>query len=249
MDAAALALVAGAGLAGGAVNAIAGGGTLIVFPALVAVGLPAVLANATNAVALCPGYFAAIVAQRRDLAGQRARALRLLPAAAIGGVAGAALLLATSEHAFEVAVPFLLLFASALLALQDTVRGWIRARTGGRAEGLAVVFVGVAAIYGGYFGAGLGVIVIAALAVTLDDDLARITALKQTVSLVANAAAAGVFVATGTVAWTAAAAAAAGALVGGWLGGAVASRVPARALRWLVVAFGCAVAAVYVARL
>jgi uncharacterized membrane protein YfcA len=244
-----LALVAGAGLVGGIVNAIAGGGTLVVFPALVAVGLPAMLANATNAVALCPGYFASIVAQRRDLAGQRKRALAILPAAAVGGIGGALLLLATGESAFEIAVPFLLLFAAALVGVQDRVRSWIRSRTGARAERWVALPIGLAAMYGGYFGAGLGVIVIGALAVTVDEPLARITALKQTVSLVANCAAASVFVATGTVAWPAAGAAAIGALVGGWLGGAIASRVPARALRWTIVLFGTAIAAVYFARI
>jgi uncharacterized membrane protein YfcA len=248
IDGSALALVAGAGVLAGAVNAIAGGGTLISFPVLVAVGLPAVLANATNAVALTPGYFAAIVAQRRDLAGQGARARSLLPAAAVGGAVGALLLLATGETAFERAVPLLIAFAAALVALQDRVRAWVRARSPHGRGAWAIAAVGVAAIYGGYFGAGLGVIVIAALGITLDDELARITALKQSVSFVANVVAASVFVATGTVAWAAAGATAAGALIGGYVGGAIASRVPARALRWAIVLLGAVIAVVYIAR-
>jgi len=249
VDVAHVALVGGAAFAAGLVNAIAGGGSLITFPALVACGVPEVVASLTNTVALCPGYLGATVAQRRELAGQGARAAWILPAGALGGAAGALLLLATGEAAFDVVVPFLLVFAAALLGVQDRLRRRIGAARGHAALPWAALAVALAAVYGGYFGAGLGVIVLAALAVALDDTLTRLNALKQVVSLVVNVAAALVFVISGRVDWPVAAVMAAAALIGGALGGALASRVPASLLRVAVVALALAVAIYYFARL
>lgn len=249
-DLAAFALAGAAGLVGGAVNAIAGGGSLVTFPALVACGLPPLIANATNTVALCPGYLAASLTQRRALAGQRGRARAVLPVAAVGGASGALLVLATGEAAFAVVVPFLIAFAVVLLAIQPRAQAWVAGRVAARRrEAWAALPVGLAAIYGAYFGAAMGVIVLAALAVVLDDDLARINALKQTVSLTVNVAAAIVFVASGRVAWGIAGAVACGALAGGAIGGAIGARVPAAVLRWTVVVFGSAVASYYFATL
>ncbi len=247
MDAPHVVLIAVAAVAGGIANAIAGGGSLLTFPALVASGLPAVTASLTNTVAMCPGYLGATVAQRRELAGQRGRMLRILPAGALGGVVGALLLLDTGEGAFDVVVPFLLVFAAALIAFGDRVR----ARLGKHVHGAswAAVVVGLAAIYGGYFGAGLGVIVLAALAVVLDDNLVRLNALKQSVSLAVNVAAAVAFVISGRVEWTAAVVMAAGSLVGGAVGGAIASRVKPGLLRAVVVVVALGVAGVYFTRL
>jgi len=241
-----LAIVGAAAFAGGLVNAIAGGGSLITFPVLVAIGLPAVTASLTNTVAMCPGYLGATIAQRRDLAGQRGRAWRVLPGAALGGVAGALLLLHTSDASFDVAVPYLILFAAALLAAQEPLRRWLvgRSRTP-HSEAWAAVPVALAAIYGGYFGAGMGVMVLAALAVVLDDTLTRANALKQTVSLVVNVAAAIVFLGSGRIDWTIAVVMMAGALIGGAVGGLVASRVPPVILRWTVVVVAVAVAIAY----
>jgi uncharacterized protein len=236
-----LALVGAAAFAGGMVNAIAGGGSLITFPVLVAIGLPAVTASLTNTVAMCPGYLGATIAQRRDLAGQRGRAWRVLPGAAVGGIAGALLLLHTSDASFDVAVPYL-----TLLAAQEPLRRWLvgRSRTP-HSETWAAVPVALAAIYGGYFGAGMGVMVLAALAVVLDDTLTRANALKQTVSLVVNVAAAIVFLGSGRIDWTIALVMMAGALIGGAVGGLVASRVPPAILRWTVVVVAVAVAIAY----
>lgn len=249
MDAAHLALVGGAAVAGGIINAIAGGGSLLTFPALVASGVPAVTASLTNTVAMCPGYFGAMIAQRRELAGQRRRAAQILPAGAIGGVAGALLLLHTGESAFQVVVPFLLVFAAVLLAAQGRIRAWLTRGAHAAGAGWAVAAVGLAAIYGGYFGAGLGVIVLASLAVALDDNLVRLNALKQSISLAVNVAAAIVFAGSGRVEWPAALAMAVGALIGGAAGGAVASRVPAHVLRTVVIVVALAVAAYYFAQL
>jgi uncharacterized membrane protein YfcA len=253
VDGAQVALVGGAAVAGGIVNAIAGGGSLLTFPALVACGVPSVVASLTNTVAMCPGYFGATIAQRKLLVGQGGRAWRILPAGLLGGVAGAWLLLTTGEAAFDVIVPFLLVLAAALLATQGRLRTYLAARAQSRGKPTAAVWgalaVGIAAVYGGYFGAAMGVIVLAALAVVLDDDLVRVNALKQAVSLVVNVAAAVVFVASGRVDWMATAVMAGASLIGGAVGGRIASHVPSRVLRAIVISFALAVAAYYFSRL
>lgn len=237
--------------AAGAVNALAGGGTLISFPALMAVGIPAVSANVTNTVALCPGYLGATLAQARDLRGQRRRLQLLLPAAVAGGVLGGVLLLETGERLFRALVPFLILLASALLAVQEPLRAWVLRRTGkveAGAEKWAALPVGLAAVYGGYFGAGLSVIVLAALALMLADSLTRLNALKQLVALGVNVAAAVFFVFSGKVVWPAALLMAVGALAGGALGGRLAGRLSPAALRWAVVAVGSVIGLAYLVR-
>lgn len=242
-----------AAAAAGAVNALAGGGTLISFPALMAAGIPPIAANVTNTVALCPGYLGATLAQASDLRGQKERLRLLLPAAAAGGVAGGVLLLASGERLFRALVPFLILLASALLAVQEPLRAWIlrrsgRARDRGAAERWAALPVGLAAVYGGYFGAGLSVIVLAALALMLADSLTRLNALKQSIALGVNVAAAVFFVYSGKVVWPAALLMAVGALAGGALGGRLAGRLSPTALRRAVVAVGCAVGLAYLVR-
>lgn len=249
-DPGSLAAAAAAALAAGAVNAIAGGGSLISFPTLVAVGLPPVAASVTNTVALCPGYLGATLGQRRDLAGQARRAAYLVPIAAVAGLAGGLLLLHTDDRAFDAAVPFLLLAAAVLVGVQDPLRarlfgaGGDPARAHG-AEAWAALPVGLAGVYGGYFGAGMGVMILAALGVVLADSLPRINALKQLISLAVNVAAAGLFLASGRIEWTLAAVMAGAALAGGAIGGRVASRVPARALRRIIVVLGVVLAIVY----
>jgi uncharacterized protein len=239
--------------AAGAVNALAGGGTLISFPALTAVGLPAVAANVTNTVALCPGYFGATLAQAKDLRGQKRRLWTLVPAAVLGGIAGGLLLLHTGERTFRALVPFLILLASGLLAVQEPVRAWLTKRLADRSadgarERWAALPVGLAAVYGGYFGAGLSVIVLAALGLLLDDSLTRLNALKQTVALATNVAAAVFFVFSGQVVWPAAAVMAAGALIGGAAGGRLAGKVRPATLRRVVVAIGLIVSGIYFTR-
>lgn len=246
-----LALAGLAALAAGIVNALAGGGTLISFPMLIALGVPPVSANVTNTVALVPGYLGGAVAQRADLERQGRRLRVLLPAAALGGLAGAALLLLTPERVFEVLVPVLILAAVAVLALGDSVKRRVAERISQAADGAPEHLVGpavgvfLAAIYGGYFGGGLGIIVLAVLGVILVDTLTRLNALKQVTSLVVNAVAAGVFVLFGDVVWSAAAVMLVCAVVGGFLGGTLASRVPARVLQRIVLVIGVAVAIGY----
>jgi uncharacterized protein len=246
-------LVGLAAVAGGLVNALAGGGTLITFPMLTAVGFPAVAANVTNTVAFCPGYLGATMAQANDLRGQKRRLWLLAPAAAVGGIVGGILLLNTGERVFRALVPFLILLASLLLAVQNPIRRWIARQSGqaGRAHGREVwtaLPVGIAAVYGGYFGAGLSVIVLAVLGLVLDDSLRRLNALKQAISLSVNVAAAIFFLFSGQVVWPAVPVMAIGALVGGALGGRLAGRIQPGLLRRIVVAVGVVIAAIYLVR-
>lgn len=240
-----------AAVAAGAVNALAGGGTLITFPALIALGLPAVAANVTNTIALAPGHLGATLAQKKDLAGQRARVTRLVPAALLGGLAGGLLLLFTSERVFRQLVPFLILLASALLAVQEPVRAWLlrrlarASRHSSHAEALAIVPVFAASIYGGYFGAGLSVIVLAALGLLVDDSLTRLNATKQAVGFAANGAAAVLFLFSGQVHWAVGLVMAMGAVAGGALGGRLAGRVRPATLRRVVVTVGVLVGLAY----
>lgn len=247
-----------AALGAGFTNALAGGGTLISFPVLtgvlLAMGIPeaAKAANVTNTVALVPGYLGATFAQVRDLQGQRARAVWLLPAAALGGAIGGLLLLLTTEKLFRTLIPFLILLAAFLLAVQDPVRAWVnrRAARGGKApsERWAALPVALAAVYGGYFGAGLSVIVLAVLGLTLEDSLTRLNALKQFIAFVTNVTAAVFFVFSGIVVWPVAILMAAGALAGGALGGRIAGRIRPVVLRWVVVTVGVIVGILYLVR-
>jgi uncharacterized membrane protein YfcA len=233
----------------GGVNALAGGGTLLTFPVLMGVGLPAVAANITNSVALLPGYLGATYSQRKDLAGQGRRLVLGLPAAAVGGLAGGILLLNTGEELFQDLVPFLILGASLLLAAQDWVRGWLTRRSkDGSAhlqEAWIVLPIGLAAVYGGYFGAGLSVIVLAVIGLVIEDNLTRLNAIKQLVGFVTNFAAVLFFVFSGQVVWSAALVMMVGALLGGALGGKLAGRVKPATLRMIVVTVGILVSIVY----
>ena len=241
-----------AAVAAGAVNAIAGGGTLITFPMLTFLGIPAVTANVTNTVALCPGYFGGTLAQWKDLQGQKNRLWLVVPASILGGVLGGFLLLQTGERLFRELVPYLILLASGLLAIQDPVRAWLVRRMGdghgASLEKLSWLPVGLASIYGGYFGAGLSVIVLSALGLTLEDSLTRLNALKQAVAFTVNIAAAVFFLFSGQVIWSFALVMAIGALIGGVLGGRLASRIKPSALRWTVVIIGIIISIIYFVR-
>jgi uncharacterized membrane protein YfcA len=245
-----LLLAGGAALVAGAVNAIAGGGSLITFPALVFAGLPPVIANVTNTVAMCPGYFGAFAAQRRDLAGQRKRLTMILPTGLIGGLIGGFLLLHTGETTFELIVPYLILMAAALLSVQGRLRAWMtkHSKTAASAEAWAVVPVFLASVYGGYFGAGMGVMALAALAIVMDETFTRLNAIKQGIALTANVAAAVLFATSGSVDWQVAGVMFVAALAGGALGGMLASRIPPAVLRWTVVALALVVGVIYLVK-
>ena len=248
-------LIGLAAMAAGFVNALAGGGTLISFPALVAAGLPAVSANVTNTVALVPGYLGATIAQFKDLKSQRKRLWLYIPAGVIGGVIGGLLLLNSGEKLFRSLVPFLILLASLLLAVSDPLRAWLLRRQKNKGATAAVSLatwgvlpVGLAAIYGGYFGAGLSVIVLAVLGLVLGESLTQLNALKQVISFSVNTAAAIFFLFSGKVVWSVAAIMAVCALLGGALGGRLAGRIKPSVLRLVVVVIGLIVGIIYLVR-
>src|ERR1700752_1189398 len=245
-------LTALAAVAAGAVNAIAGGGTLITFPMLTFLGIPAVTANVTNTVALCPGYFGGTLAQWNDLQGQKNRLWLIVPASIVGGVLGGFLLLQTGERLFRELVPYLILLASGLLAIQDPMRAWLVRRMGkshsANLEKLSWLPVGLASVYGGYFGAGLSVIVLSSLGLTLEDSLTRLNALKKAVAFSVNISPAIFFLFSGQVIWSVAIVMAVGALIGGILGGKLASRIKPSALRRTVVVIGVVISMIYFVR-
>ncbi len=227
------------------VNALAGGGTLITFPTLLALGVPAVAANVTNTVSLTAGYLGGAFAQRADLRTHHARLPLLLGTSVGGGLLGAALLLRTSESSFRHLVPFLILFACALLLCQDLIKRWVGAHVRrSRVSALIVLplVVCLASVYGGYFGAGLGIVFLAVLGLLLDEELRDITALKQLLSLVVNSFAALFFVFSGQVAWRFVPVMAVSSLLGGHLGGRLVGRFNAKGLRAFVVLAGILVA-------
>jgi uncharacterized protein len=244
----------GAAFAAGVVNAVAGGGTLISFPTLVALGVSTVSSNVTNTVALCPGYFGGTLAQRADLREQRERIPWLVAVAALGGLAGSILLVHTSDALFRGIVPYLILFACLLLGFQEPIKRRIVRRDAADAEAESrrppvalLLAAGGGAVYGGYFGAGLGMMLLAALGFALPGTLNKLNAVKQLLSLVINVVAALFFVFSGKVVWPYVAVMAAGSLLGGNLGGRIASRINPRILRAVVVVLGLAVAVKFLA--
>jgi hypothetical protein len=239
-----------AAIAAGFVNAIAGGGTLISFPVLVAIGIPPVAANVTNTIALCPGYFGGVMAQRNDLLSQKQRLWKILPVGIAGGIAGGLLLLNTSENSFRILIPYLILLSALLLAFQPFLKKMVEARLQKpmhhNAKGALVLFViFLAAIYGGYFGAGLGVILLAVLGLLIDDSLIRLNALKQAISLSVNVSAAIYFCFSGQVNWPVVAVMIFGSVLGGNIGGRTATFIKPEILRWAMVVIGFVVAGIY----
>lgn len=239
------ALLAVAGFLAGAVNAVAGGGSLISFPALLAVGYPPVAANVTNQVAVLPGYVGGSVAYRRELRGQRARLLALSLTTAVGALLGAALVVVLPASAFERAVPWLVLIACAVLAAQPALSRRISLPEDPAAQHRsprlhALQFT--ASVYGGYFGAGLGIMLLAVLAFGLGDTLQRLNALKGVLSLLVSVVSAVVFALLAPVAWGAAVVMAATTYAGGQAGVILARRLNATLLRAVVLVFGVVVA-------
>jgi uncharacterized membrane protein YfcA len=248
-------LLAAAALVAGAVNAVAGGGSLLSFPALLAVGYPALTANVTNSVALTPGYFGGTLGYRRELGGQRGRILALGATSTVGAVVGAALLLVSSAALFERIVPWLIFLACGLLAAQPRLARLVRERRAGSdgrpdpagRTGLdghtAALFAAqfLAAAYGAYFGAGVGIMMLAILGIFVADTLQRLNALKGLLSLLVAVVAAIAFAVFADVSWVAVSVMAAASLIGGQLGVVLARRLNDRVLRWLVIAFGVAV--------
>jgi hypothetical protein len=245
------ALLAAAGAAAGAMNALAGGGTLVTFPALLFAGLPAKVANATSTVALVPGAAASFAGYRRALRGHRPWLRALLLPSLAGGALGSLLLLATPERLFAQLAPALVLFATLLFALQSR-RSAPRAGVqpaespAGPPAGPALAAAALAqlgvAVYGGYFGAGIGILMLAILGALGLSDIHAMNGLKNLLGIAINGVAAAIFVASGAVDWPSAALVLAGAVPGGFLGARFGQRVGRRATRRIVVAVGLGVA-------
>ncbi|WP_433824732.1 sulfite exporter TauE/SafE family protein [Actinoplanes sp. CA-015351] len=241
-----LALIAG-GLTAGAINAIAGGGSLITFPLLVAIGLPGVAANVSNALSVAPGYAASAVGSRPDLTGQGRRVLTIIPTIIVGALCGSAILLLTPRGVFDVVVPFLLLGAALMMAFQTKLRNLARGpRDDGSRRSTVLMQLSVFAcgVYGGYFNAAMGVLLIAFLALVLDEPLRRISALKNVFSAVVGTTTVLVYGIFGPVNWAVVAVLAPATMVGGYVGARLARRLPSEILRWTIVAFTVTVAVV-----
>jgi len=244
------AVVLAAAFVAGAINAVAGGGSLLTFPTLLAVGIDPVPASITNTLGLMPGYLGGTHAYRAELVGQRHRVRVLIVPAGIGAIVGAILLLVSPEAIFEAVVPYLVLLAAVMLALQPRVARWLAQRPAGTRELplllLVVTFLG--GVYGAYFGGALGVILLAALGSVLVDDLQRVNALKSVLSVVINGVAVAIFVFSPHVHWTTVAVMGVGSLAGGRLGAGFARRLGAAQLRGAVVSIALTVAIVLIAR-
>jgi uncharacterized membrane protein YfcA len=240
----ALAILA-AGIGAGSINAVVGSGSLITFPTLLAFGFPPVVANVSNNVGLVPGNVSGAFGYRRELAGQRARLIRLGLLSGAGSVAGAALLLSLPPSAFQLIVPVLILAACVLVLLQPRLSAWVAARDKDRGKergshGGVVLAVGVflSGVYGGYFGAAQGVLVIGLLGILLNEGLQRVNGAKNVLVTIVNAAAAVVFILFARIYWPAVLLIAVGSTAGGAVGARFGRRLPPTALRIIVVLIG-----------
>ncbi|HEY3086851.1 MAG TPA: sulfite exporter TauE/SafE family protein [Jatrophihabitantaceae bacterium] len=240
MGVADIALLCGAGLLGGFVNSIAGGGSLLVFPALVATGLGTVAANVTNSVALWPGYVGTLFGLGPLVNTQTRRARQLAVVASLGSAVGCAVLLLTPARAFTVVVPFLVIGASILVAAQPAIARRTTTSRVSHPRALTIA-VGAGAVYGGYFGGGLGVILLAVIGLTIAVPLRETNALKSIISLIVATVALVAFAVFGPVHWLEVAIVAPTALLGGVLGGRLAAVVNERLLRVAIVVFGLAI--------
>ncbi len=240
--------IAAAGGAAGMINTVVGSGTLVTFPVLLALGLPPVTANVSNNVGLTPGSLSGALATRRDLVGQRSRVIRLGVASLIGGLIGAVLLLTLPPGAFNSIVPVLIGIGCVLVIIQPKLAKAMaarRERLGTRespAHGSVWLWlaVGLTGVYGGYFGAAQGVLLIAVMGIGLAESLARINAVKNVLALIANGVAAVVFVIVADVNWWAAGAVAVGAILGAQVGGTIGRKLPQTVYRVIIVGVGVA---------
>lgn len=233
----------------GVLNTIAGGGTFLTFPALVLTGVPPVAANATSAVAVFPGYLGGALGFRAELAAfDRARLIRLTLITLAGGIVGSGLLLVSSNEAFSLVVPFLLLAATLAFLFGDRIRIWAAARARSLTpEGAAGLFA--VSVYGGYFNGGLGIVLLALFALWGMVDLHRMNGLKTGLSFALSAISVAVFAVAGLVVWPQAVMMMVAATLGGYLGAPIARALPREAVRWLIALIGFGMSAIFLARL
>lgn len=235
------------GIAGGVINALAGGATLLTFPAMLAAGLPPVIANASNAVAIVPGHLLAVLADRRKVLPLDARLWSSVLVCLIGGGVGALLLLALPERLFVLPVPALIGIATLLFVFSPRIAAWAEARRGDAepSRGLGLSVLGLSSIYGGFFGAGLGVILTAVLSIADPNDIRRVKALKNLLATSVSMAAVIIFIVQRAVHWPETLTMLSGALVGGYLGGYLVRVLPATIVRWFVILTGAVMTVVY----
>lgn len=241
VGAAEIAAIAAAGMAAGAINTLVGSGTLVTFPVLLAFGYAPVTANVSNTIGLVPGSLSGAIGYRRELEGQRTRTLRFAVASGLGGITGAVLLLVLPASAFEAIVPVFIAIALVSVALQprlDRLVAQHRPPPEAHGTGLPRVFVYIAGVYGGYFGAAQGVILLSLLGIFIADNLQRLNGVKNVLALVANGVAAVLFVFFADVAWLVVVVIAVGSVLGAQLGAKVGRRLPEPALRALIVVVG-----------
>jgi uncharacterized membrane protein YfcA len=237
-----MAVVLLAGMAAGTINVVVGSGTLITFPTLLAFGVPPVTANVSNTIGLVPGVASGVVGYRRELVGQRARILRLGSASLLGGVLGAVLLLVLPDGAFGAIVPVLILVGLVLVVLQPRISRWVDARHEGALGEFGPWWVWpavfVTGVYGGYFGAAQGVLLMGILGVGIPEDLQRLNALKNVLAAIVNAVAGLLFIVVAHVDWQIVGLIALGSVIGGQLGATVGRRLPGPVLRTVIVVVG-----------
>ncbi len=236
-----IAAIFAAGIAAGTINTVVGSGTLITFPTLLAFGYAPVTANVSNTVGLVPGSVSGAIGYRRELRGQRERVLTLGLAAGAGGIAGAILLLVLPASAFKAIVPFFIALALVLIVTQKQINrmlGHHRRGDGQAVSAAALAGTFLTGIYGGYFGAAQGILMLSVLGLTVDDSLQRLNAVKVVTAGITNLIAGVVFIFAAHVAWAPAALIAAGSMIGGVLGARFGRRLPPRALRALIVIVG-----------
>ena len=237
-------LVLAAGVFAGTINTVVGSGTLVTFPVLLAVGYSPVVANVSNTLGLVPGSVSGAIGYRAELAGQRDRVLRLGLASLLGGITGGVLLLTLPESAFEAIVPVLIAIALVLVVLQPRLSRMVAdRRTAARPHGGPLLWTGIygTGVYGGYFGAAQGIILLALMGIAIpDEDLQRLNALKNVLAAIVNGVAAVVFIAVAEVAWAPALILAVGAAVGGQIGAKVGRRLSPGLLRGVIVVVGVA---------
>jgi len=229
-----------AGVWAGTINTVVGSGTLVTFPVLLAFGYAPVVANVSNTIGLVPGSLSGAIGYRRELRGQRDRLLRFGAMSLLGGITGAVLLLVLPPSAFKSIVPFFIVIALVLIVVQPRLGGWLARHRPHGSEHHAGLLAGIfaAGVYGGYFGAAQGIILIALLALAVNDDLQRLNGLKNVLAGVVNLVAGVIFVVVADVAWGPVALIACGSIVGGQLGARYGRRLSPGALRLVIVVVG-----------
>jgi hypothetical protein len=254
VDLATLALLAAAGFTGGVITAIVGAASLITFPAMLAAGLPPVLASASNTVAMTPSSFVAAWVDYRRLPKRKQALQRVIAISAVGSAIGAFLLMLTPERSFTLLVPLLIGLATVIFACAGTIRGWIfrhgddPALHSDRADRLGLFLLAPVTVYAGYFGAGTSVMLLAILSLGPTTEFRTVNALKNLLSGIASVVAITIFIAANMVVWPHTLAMGAGGIAGGYVGGRLARIVPQRAIRWVVIVVGSTVTIVYARR-